>query len=210
VAPWVLGIANTSKDAEGGPGDQTLNWTSSRGDPFPQAALSGETISYKPTLAAPGTNIWAAKDQTSALSAACGGSADPPACLEEGPEVQAFYVAQTGTSMSAPHVAGAIAVIQSKALAALGRQLTPAEVRDVLTSTAAPMTKPDVMYNWPCGEQFFVDCGSRLDSNGPVMTGQPYQDWHVGAGAMDVAAALARIDAMAAPAPTGKKPKKQK
>jgi serine protease AprX len=213
VAPWVLSIANTSKDAPGGPGDQTLNWTSSRGDPFPQVAQSGETIAYKPTLSAPGTNIWAAKDQTSALSAACGGSADPPACLEEGPEVQAFYVAQTGTSMSAPHVAGAIAVLQSKALAALGRTLTPAEVRDVLTSTSAPMTKPDLMYNWPCGEQFFVACGSRLDSNGTVMTGQPYQDWQVGSGALDLAAALARVEAMAAPtepAPTGKKPKKPK
>jgi serine protease AprX len=210
VAPWVLSIANTSKDAEGGPGDQTLNWTSSRGDPFPQVAASGETISYVPTLAAPGTNIWAAKDQTSALSAACGGSADPPACLEEGPEVQAFYVAQTGTSMSAPHIAGAIAVLQSKALAVLGRQLTPAQVREVLVSTSAPMTKPDLMYNWPCGEQFFVACGSRLDSDGPVMTGQPYQDWQVGSGALDLAAALARIDAMAAPATPSKTKKPRK
>ena len=205
VAPWVLSIANTSKDTEGGPGDQTLNWTSSRGDPFPQVALSGETISYKPTLSAPGTNIWAAKDQTSALSAACGGSADPPACLEEGPDVQALYVAQTGTSMSAPHIAGAIAVLQSKALAVLGRQLTPTEVRDVLTATAAPMNKPDLMYNWPCGEPFFVACGTQLNSGGTVMTGQPYEDWHVGAGALDLKAALARIGATGS-----KKPKKPK
>jgi serine protease AprX len=212
VAPWVLSIANTSKDAAGGPGDQTLNWTSSRGDPLPQVALTGETIEYEPTLSAPGTNIWAAKDQTSALSAACGASADPPACLEEGPEVQAFYVAQTGTSMSAPHVAGAVAVIQSRAATALGRALTPAEVREVLTTTAAPMTKPDLMYNWPCGEQFFVDCGSRLDSDGLVMTGQPYQDWQVGSGALDLKATLARIDAMAQPVEPepGKKPKKPK
>jgi serine protease AprX len=209
VAPWVVSIANTSKDTEGGPGDQTLNWTSSRGDPFPQVAVSGETIDYKPTLSAPGTNIWAAKDQTSALSAACGASADPPACTEEGPEVQAFYVAQTGTSMSAPHIAGAIAVLQSKALAALGRQLTPTEVRDVLVSSAAPMTKPDLMYNWPCGEQFFVDCGTRLESGGFVMTGQPYQDWQVGSGALDLAAAFQAVDAMAAPTATkSKKPKK--
>ena len=117
--------------------------------------------------------------------------------------MQAFYVAQTGTSMSAPHVAGGIAVIQSKALATLGRLLTPAEVRDVLTATAAPMTKPDLMYNWPCGEEFFVECGSRLNSGGIVMTGQPYADWHVGSGAMDASAALASIDAMA-----GKKAKK--
>jgi subtilisin family serine protease len=207
----VLSIANTSKDTAGGPGDQTLNWTSSRGDPFPQVALSGETIDYKPTLSAPGTNIWAAKDQTSALSAACGLSADPPACLEEGPEVQAFYVAQTGTSMSAPHIAGAIAVVQSKALSVLGRQLTPAEVREVLTSAAAPMTKPDLMYNWPCGEDFFVDCGTRLESDGFVMTGQPYEDWHVGSGALDLQAALAQIDAMAASTETkSKKPKKPK
>ena len=203
VAPWVLSIANTSKDAEGGPGDQTLNWTSARGDPFPQVALSGETIEHKPTLSAPGTNIWAAKDQTSILSAACGGSADPPECTTEGADIQAFYVAQTGTSMSAPHVAGAIAVLQSKAEAVLGRTLTPAEVRDVLVSTAAPMTEPDLMYTWPCGEPFFVACGTQLDSGGVVMTGRPYEDWHAGAGALDLAAALARVDALAAPAPTG-------
>ena len=96
--------------------------------------------------------------------------------------MQAFYVAQTGTSMSAPHIAGAIAVLQSKALAVLGRQLTPTEVRAVLTATAAPMNKPDLMYNWPCGESFFVACGTQLDSGGIVMTCQPYQDLHVGAG----------------------------
>ena len=78
-------------------------------------------------------------------------------------------------------------MLQSKALAALGRQLTPAEVRDVLAASSAPMTKPDVMYNWPCGEPFFVACGSRLQSNGSVMTGQPYQDWQVGSGALDLA-----------------------
>jgi len=210
VAPWALSIANTSKDADGGPGDQTLNWTSSRGDPFPQVALSGEAIEYEPTLSGPGTNIWAAKDQTSALSAACGASADPPECTTEGPDVQAFYVAQTGTSMSAPHVAGAIAVLQSKAQAVLGRTLTPAEVREILVTTAAPMTKPDVFYNWPCDEPFFVACGSRIDDGGPVMTGIPYQEWQVGAGALDLAAALARVDAAAAPAepPKGKRPPK--
>ena len=78
-------------------------------------------------------------------------------------------------------------------------------MRDVLTATAAPMNKPDLMYNWPCGEPFFVACGTQLDSGGIVMTGQPYEDWHVGAGALDLAAALARI---APTSTTSKKPKK--
>jgi hypothetical protein len=87
-------------------------------------------------------------------------------------------------------VTGAIAVVQSRAAALLGRQLTPDEVKALLAGTAAPMTKPDGFWDYPCGAiPLFVDCGA--DVNGT--TGQPYASWQVGAGALDVQAALAAV-----------------
>ena len=106
--------------------------------------------------------------------------------------------------MAAPHVTGAVAVIQSKALAKLGRRLSPAEVRDVLVRSAAPMTKADLFYDWPCDDVFFLPCGSPSAG----MTGEPYRSWQVGAGALDIRDALALVE----PAPTKphKKPKPPK
>ena len=189
VAPWVLSIANTRKDQGSTPAEQTLNYSSSRGDPIPRQ-VGDMTITYKPTLAAPGTNIWAARSITGAtmLGSCTVIAAEPPACTNGRPEDFPRYVPSSGTSMSAPHVAGAVAVLQSKALATLGRKLSPDEVRDVLVRSAVPMTKPDSFYDWPCGEVYYpVEC--PIAEFGGT-TDQPYVDWQVGAGAMDIRRAL--------------------
>ena len=201
VAPWVIGVANMRKDHEGGLAGQPLNFSSSRGDPVPQTAITGETIEYKPTLTAPGTNIWAAADPTSPLSYSCGAVAEVDACQppDGHPEWAAMYEPLSGTSMAAPHVAGGVAVIQGAAKQVLGRLLTPDEVKNVLTGSAVPMTQPDVFWDWPCGYPLFFGCGERIPD---LMTGIPYQDWQVGAGGMSVARAVAAVEAMAAPEPT--------
>jgi serine protease AprX len=196
VAPWVIGVANTHKDYGPNPGDQPLNYSSSRGDPFTQTSLDGSmTVTYKPTLAAPGTNIVSARDEGGTIHAEACGSADPPACvpLAAHPEWSLRYMPLTGTSMASPHVAGAVAVIQSYAKAKKARFLTPDEVKQVLSTSAAPMTKSDLFWDWPCGvKPLFIDCGTK--GGFTDLTTKPYVDWQVGAGALNVTAAFAKVD----------------
>jgi serine protease AprX len=206
VAPWTLSVANTRTDQGTLPGEQTLNYTSSRGDSTPRQ-VGDMTITYQPTLAAPGTNIWASRSITGAtmLGSCTVIAAEPPACTEGRPEDFPRYVPSSGTSMAAPHVTAAVAVLQSKALQTLGRKLSPDEVRDLLVRSAAPMTKNDSFYDWPCGEPYYPVTCPIEDFGGT--TDQPYVSWQVGAGALDIRAALGLIDVMAQHAKKSKKPK---
>jgi hypothetical protein len=102
--------------------------------------------------------------------------------------------------MAAPHVTGAIAVIQQAAVAQLGARLNPDEVKALLQETAAPLTKVDGYWDWPCPD--VIACGSDVDGT----TGQVYADWQAGAGALDVDAALRAVEARAAA--TRAKPRK--
>ncbi len=203
VAPWAVSVAagrkadpNTVKTV-GGPGDQTLAEFSSRGDFRRQIALSGEMIDYIPTLTAPGVNVRAPRNPQGDSNVAGAFSAEPPAAQppRNNPQDEALYLALSGTSMSSPHVAGAAAVAQSAAKAKLGRFLTPAEVKQLLAESAAPMPAKDLFYDFPCGSSpIFVRCGARA-FNG--MTGQPYQAWQVGTGYLDMPALIGRVDALA-------------
>lgn len=211
VAPWVISVGNTRKDNGPNPGDQALNFSSSRGDPLPEVSLDGSmTIDYKPTLSAPGTNIWSARDPSGSINAINCASAETPSCVppDGHPEYAASYMPLSGTSMASPHVAGAVAVLQSYAKAKLGRLLSPDEVKQVLVASAQPMTKKDLLWDWPCGSNdlIFVGCG-EVQADG--MTGQPYVDWQAGAGGIDVTAAMAQVDGLAPVTAAKKTSKKQ-
>ncbi len=80
------------------------------------------------------------------------------------------YAYASGTSMSSPHVAGVVALMQQAAFMNLGRYLTPAEVRNLLQNTAV--------------------------SNEGAASGLPnYQGYTMGAGLVDALAAVRSIAA---------------
>ena len=160
-------------------------------------------MSYEPTITAPGTNVRSARDVNGVTQVLACGSAEPPACASSPkPESEPYYHPLSGTSMAAPHVTGAIAVVQGAAKKHLGRLLTPDEVKSVLQRSAAPMTQPDGFYDWPCGEPVFVACGTNgyagpnQNAGFPQYSGTPYERYQVGAGHLDVAAALGLVQAM--------------
>ena len=199
VAPWAISVGAIRKDHEGSIGDQPLTFFSARGDDDPQPSADGSLlIRYQPTLVAPGMNIRAARTPTgAAVGTSCLGN-DPIACIPARPEYEAFYTPSSGTSMAAPHVTGAIAVIQDAAESKLGRRLTPDEVKGLLVRTAAPMTQIDALWDFPCGD--LTPCGGKFTGT----TGRAYEPWQVGAGALDLRAALAAVGDLP------RKPKKPK
>lgn len=162
-AVGAIGVAATPKESR-----TSLASYSSRGDPVPREAR-GETILYEPLLAAPGTGVVAARRP--GVSA----FAQPPgSILGAGPHSEITldrrYVALTGTSVAAAHVAGAIALMQEAAVKATGCYLPADQIIEILRTTASPM--------------------AGLES------------WEVGAGALDVTAAVdAAIAAPKVPSP---------
>ena len=196
LSPWSISVANGRKDGEGGPGDQALSFGASRGDPHPRKSVDGgHTIHYRPWVVAPGTDVVAARALNGAAQAlSCGGSAAPSACTGMKPEHLPFYTPLSGSSMAAPHVTGAIAVIQSAAEAELGRRLTPDEVKELLAESAVPMTADDLMFDWPfCPD--LRSCGSVQ----PGLTGKAYAPWQVGHGYLNVDAAVQQLVEREAP-----------
>ena len=89
--------------------------------------------------------------------------------------------------MAAPHVVGAIAVIQSAAEQRWGRRYSPDQLKAILQESAAPMTKIDALYDFPCPQ--LAACGGQFGNT----TGKPYEPWQVGAGALDLSRTLADL-----------------
>ena len=87
----------------------------------------------KPDLVAPGERITscAAGSRMRAAIASAGEGADPPAG-----EAFCYYMEDSGTSMAAPHVSGAIAAFLSIRREFIGR---PLDVKQIFTSTASKL-----------------------------------------------------------------------
>jgi serine protease AprX len=118
MAPWVIGVGATNETG-------VLAPFSSRG------TFGGELD--QPTLVAPGVNVASLRSAVSITSVGGVAGAD---LGRLSPTELPFYTTASGTSFSAPQVAGAIALMLEANPA-----LQPAEVKDILARTATPLPK---------------------------------------------------------------------
>jgi serine protease AprX len=119
VAPWVISVAAGDKDG------QSVSFFSSRGIP-------GDAL-YRPTLTAPGYLIVSDRASTGVATTVPNLPTDP---VYIPPQHLARYTAASGSSMAAPHVAGAVALlVQARP------ELTPDLIKRVLVNTARPMPR---------------------------------------------------------------------
>jgi len=116
AAPWVISVG--ALDERGRLADY-----SSRGD--------FGSRSFRPTVSAPGTSIVSARASGTNLTGTTGLPADAQGLA---PTELAYYTTASGTSFSAPAVAGTIALMLEA-----DPTLTPARVRDILQRTATPL-----------------------------------------------------------------------
>ena len=118
VAPWVIGVGAT--DAAG-----RLASYSSRGN-------FGDELQH-PTLVAPGTNIVSLRSLPSmtGVTGVIGADSQRLSSSE-----MPYYTTATGTSFSAPQVAGAVALMMEA-----NPGLSPADVKEILSRTATPLPR---------------------------------------------------------------------
>jgi serine protease AprX len=146
LAPWVIGVGAT--DAAG-----KLAGYSSRGN-------FGDALQH-PSLVAPGTNIISLRSAPSVTGVSGIASADAQRLsLTEMP----YYTTATGTSFSAPQVAGAIALMLE-----VNPDLTPAEVKDILSRTATPLPR-----------YFFHEAGAGMLNTYAAVLEAAFPERHMG------------------------------
>lgn len=118
IAPWVISVGAT--DSKG-----RLASFSSRGD-FASAL-------FRPTLVAPGVGVVSVRGSGIVNVTGAQGSANGDLQRLSSSELP-YYTTASGTSFSAPQVAGTIAMMLEA-----NPSLTPADVRDILQATATPL-----------------------------------------------------------------------
>ena len=117
VAPWVISVGATDESGR-------LADFSSRGD-------FGSSL-FRPTLVAPGVNVVSLRSSAANLTGTLGvGGADLKRLSAT--EIP-YYTTASGTSFSAPQVAGAIALMLEA-----NARLTPVEIKDILQRSATPL-----------------------------------------------------------------------
>lgn len=126
-APWVISVGAGNKDG-------TLADFSSRGNPGETGTFTmpdGQSWTYvnQPTVVATGASIISTRTVTGVVPLL-----GAPDDINLDPLHIPFYTTMSGTSMATPHVAGIVALLFEA-----NPNLTPADVKAILTSTAKPM-----------------------------------------------------------------------
>src|ERR1044072_1969456 len=146
IAPWVIRVSAT--DAPGRLADY-----SSRGN-------FGDALQH-PSLVAPGTNIISLRSTPTITGVS--GLAGADVQRLSATEIP-YYTTATGTSFSAPQVAGAIALMLE-----VNPTLTPADVKDILSRTATPMPR-----------YFFHEAGAGMLNTYAAVLEAAFPERHMG------------------------------
>jgi serine protease AprX len=118
AAPWVIGVGATDEAGR-------LAGFSSRGN-------FGDELQH-PSLVAPGSNVASLRSIATSTGTTGISGADTQRLT---PAELPYYTTASGTSFSAPQVAGAIALMLDA-----NPNLTPSEVKDILSRTATPLPR---------------------------------------------------------------------
>ncbi len=118
AAPWVIGVGATDEAGR-------LAGFSSRGN-------FGDQLQH-PSLVAPGANVVSLRSIATSTGTTGIAGADAQRLT---PSELPYYTTASGTSFSAPQVAGAVALMLEA-----NPNLSPAEVKDILARTATPLPK---------------------------------------------------------------------
>jgi serine protease AprX len=146
IAPWVIGVGATDPNGR-------LADYSSRGD-------FGDDLQH-PSLVTPGTNIVSLRSAPTVTGVSGLAGADRERLtVTELP----YYTTATGTSFSAPQVAGAIALMLEA-----NPNLTPADVKDILSRTATPMPR-----------YFFHEAGAGMLNTYAAVLEAAFPERHMG------------------------------
>ncbi|HEX2208658.1 MAG TPA: S8 family serine peptidase [Longimicrobium sp.] len=137
AAPWVISVAAGCKmGVSPDPTNSVAQCADGRGGilaGFSSRGINGDPLVH-PDITAPGVNIVSTR---AALGVVMNGLDAPSDALDCNVSIQhlQYFTCAGGTSMAAPHVAGAIALMEE---AAKGR-LTPAQAYTAITRTARPL-----------------------------------------------------------------------
>jgi serine protease AprX len=147
VAPWVVSVGATDQNSQ-------LASYSSRG-------IFGDDLQH-PTLVAPGSNIVSlrAPGTITGLTGLAGADSQRLSSND-----LPYYTTASGTSFSAPQVAGAIALMLEA-----NPTLTPSDVKDILSRTATPLPK-----------YFFHETGAGMLNTHAAVLEAAFPDRYMGA-----------------------------
>src|SRR5437773_9661082 len=149
VAPWVIGVAAECKIGATDPTNSEAHCMLDDGSSplvptnteprahvladFSSRGIPGDPL-YHPDITAPGVHIVSTRASTGTVLNGDDANHDVRICQISTSNMP-FYTCASGTSMASPHIAGVVALMQEAA----GGKLTPAQVSNILTSTARPL-----------------------------------------------------------------------